>query len=124
MRKHRLQLHPQWRVLAFSYRSFQTMHKTARNVTAACLQRPAHALAVTVQVSRELLSTLSECNQGRAFMYFVSRERTVGAGISFLPFLPAVLKSSTLALAKRRRLYTVPREQRQRCASSGIEKNG
>ena len=41
----------------------------------------------------------------------------------FLPFFPDGAKSNTCAPTRRSRLYTVPREHRQRFASSPIEKN-
>jgi len=44
------------------------------------------------------------------------------AGTAFLPRLPGAAKSSTFAPMLRSLLYTVPREHRQRVASSWIEK--
>jgi hypothetical protein len=42
--------------------------------------------------------------------------------ITFLPRFPSGAKSNTLAPTLRRRLYTVPREQRQRTATSAMDK--
>jgi hypothetical protein len=48
--------------------------------------------------------------------------RTTCTGTAFLLFFPDGAKSNTLAPTARSRLYTVPREHRQRVASSAIEK--
>jgi hypothetical protein len=49
---------------------------------------------------------------------------TVSAGTSFFPFFfPGAARFTTFAADVRKMLYTVPREQPQRWASSGIVKN-
>ena len=64
---------------------------------------------------------LAHCHHNRFVPRFSIWWTTV-KGITFLPRFPRGAKSNTSAPTARRRLYTVPREQRHLSASSAKEK--
>src|SRR2546425_11779294 len=104
---------PQCRVGAFGQCGFEAMNNTARRILITGSKRATDPLLADQQISVKSLATFAN-DQHRVLVLLASICNTTVAGTAFLPFFPGGAKSSTVAPIARRRLYTVPREHRQR----------